>query len=63
MGASVKNILSNANLTESDVHVIMKNLRVSLELMPFFQNKLSGQTMSMDVVENQSNGNQGVQSS
>ncbi|XP_029170086.1 LOW QUALITY PROTEIN: uncharacterized protein LOC114939826 [Nylanderia fulva] len=42
MSANVKNILANANLTETEGKVILDNLGVAAELFPFFRDKLSG---------------------
>lgn len=41
MSANVKNILANANLTETEGKVILDNLGVAAELFPFFKDKLS----------------------
>nr|XP_033323682.1 uncharacterized protein LOC117218991 isoform X1 [Megalopta genalis]XP_033323683.1 uncharacterized protein LOC117218991 isoform X1 [Megalopta genalis]XP_033323684.1 uncharacterized protein LOC117218991 isoform X1 [Megalopta genalis] len=41
MSANVKNILSNANLTEAEGKMVLANLGVAAELMPFFKEKLA----------------------
>lgn len=41
MSANVKNILKNANLTETEGKVIFDNIGVVAELVPFFKNKLT----------------------
>ncbi|XP_078047717.1 lipid droplet defective isoform X2 [Augochlora pura] len=41
MSANVKNILSNANLTEAEGKTVLANLGVAAELMPFFKEKLA----------------------
>ncbi|KAK0086066.1 hypothetical protein PV325_003922 [Microctonus aethiopoides] len=41
MTANVKNILKNANLTESEGKVIFDNIGVVAELVPFFKDKLT----------------------
>lgn len=42
MSANVKNILANANLTETEGKAVLDNLGVLAELFPFFKDKLSG---------------------
>lgn len=39
--ANVKSILSNANLTETEGKMVLNNLGVAAELLPFFRDKLS----------------------
>lgn len=41
MSANVKNILANANLTETEGKVILGNFGVAAELFPLFKDKLS----------------------
>ncbi|XP_014474957.1 PREDICTED: ATP-binding cassette sub-family A member 13 isoform X2 [Dinoponera quadriceps] len=41
MNANVKNILTNANLTEAEGKVVLDNLGVASELFPFFKDKLT----------------------
>ncbi|XP_019697173.1 ATP-binding cassette sub-family A member 13 isoform X1 [Harpegnathos saltator] len=41
MSANVKNILANANLTETEGKVVLDNLGVASELFPFFKDKLT----------------------
>lgn len=41
MSANVKNILANANLTETEGKIVLDNLGVASELFPFFKDKLS----------------------
>ncbi|KAK2584735.1 hypothetical protein KPH14_007066 [Odynerus spinipes] len=40
--ANVKNILANANLTETEAKLVLDNLGVAAELVPLFKDKLSG---------------------
>lgn len=46
MSANVKNILLNANLTESDGKAILDNLGVVAELVPYFKEKLTSSLSS-----------------
>ena len=41
MSANVKSILANANLTETEGKMVLDNLGVAAELLPFFKDKLS----------------------
>lgn len=41
MSANVKNILANANLTEAEGKLVLDNLGVASELLPFFKDKLT----------------------
>lgn len=43
MSANVKSILANANLTEAEGKMVLDNLGVAAELLPFFKDKLSSQ--------------------
>ncbi|KAG7198455.1 hypothetical protein KM043_005838 [Ampulex compressa] len=51
MSANVKNILSNANLTESEGKIVLDNLGVASELLPFFKDKLSNSFSSSKLAE------------
>ncbi|XP_043481651.1 ATP-binding cassette sub-family A member 13 isoform X2 [Leptopilina heterotoma] len=46
MSANVKNILLNANLTESDGKAILDNLGIVAELVPYFKEKLTSSLSS-----------------
>ncbi|XP_067204074.1 uncharacterized protein ldd isoform X2 [Linepithema humile] len=50
MSANVKNILANANLTETEGKIVLDNLGVASELFPFFKDKLS-KSFSGDEIE------------
>lgn len=54
MSANVKNILANANLTESEGKVVLDNLGVAAELFPFFKDKLSASFSSENTTEENS---------
>ncbi|XP_076284763.1 lipid droplet defective isoform X2 [Lasioglossum baleicum] len=41
MSANVKNILANANLTETEGRMVLNNLGVAAELIPFFKEKFA----------------------
>ena len=45
MSANVKSILANANLTETEGKMVLDNLGVAAELLPFFKDKLSSPRM------------------
>ncbi|OAD61200.1 ATP-binding cassette sub-family A member 13 [Eufriesea mexicana] len=51
MSANVKNILTNANLTEREGKMVLDNLGVAAELLPFFRDKLSSQMPTMEALE------------
>ncbi|CAL7936973.1 unnamed protein product [Xylocopa violacea] len=51
MSANVKNILANANLTETEGEMVLNNLGVAAELLPFFRDKLSSQMPSAEALE------------
>ncbi|XP_026675626.1 uncharacterized protein LOC108632621 isoform X2 [Ceratina calcarata] len=51
MNANVKNILANANLTEAEGKMVLNNLGVAAELLPFFRDKLSSQMPSAEALE------------
>ncbi|RLU15876.1 hypothetical protein DMN91_011632 [Ooceraea biroi] len=54
MSANVKNIMANANLTETEGKVVLDNLAVAADLFPFFKDKLAGSfstSMTDDVDE------------
>jgi len=41
MSANVKNIMTNANLTEAEGRIVVDNLAVAADLFPFFKERLS----------------------
>lgn len=45
MSANVKSILANANLTETEGKMVLDNLGVAAELLPFFKDKFSSSRM------------------
>lgn len=47
----MKNILANANLTETEGKVVLDNLGVAAELFPFFKDKLTTSFSSEKAVE------------
>ncbi|XP_017788277.1 PREDICTED: uncharacterized protein LOC108570860 [Habropoda laboriosa] len=51
MSANVKNILANANLTETEGKMVLDNLGVAAELLPFFRDKLSSRMPSAEALE------------
>lgn len=51
MSANVKSILANANLTEAEGKMVLDNLGVAAELLPFFKDKLSSQTPTAQPLE------------
>lgn len=51
MSANVKNILTNANLTETEGKMVLDNLGVAAELLPFFRDKLSSQMPTAEALE------------
>lgn len=51
MSANVKNILANANLTETEGKVVLDNLGVASELFPFFRDKLAASFSSEKEIE------------
>ncbi|CAK9819447.1 ATP-binding cassette sub-family A member 13 [Anthophora plagiata] len=51
MSANVKNILANANLTETEGKMVLDNLGVGAELLPFFRDKLSSKITSAEALE------------
>lgn len=51
MSANVKSILANANLTEAEGKMVLDNLGVAAELLPFFKDKLSSQTPTSEALE------------
>lgn len=56
MSANVKNILANANLTETEGKVVLDNLGVASELFPFFKDKLTAGFSSEKMVEESDDG-------
>ncbi|KZC04437.1 ATP-binding cassette sub-family A member 13 [Dufourea novaeangliae] len=48
MSANVKNILANANLTETEGKMVLDNLGVAAELLPFFKEKLTSKMSSAE---------------
>ncbi|XP_076641439.1 lipid droplet defective [Halictus rubicundus] len=48
MSANVKNILANANLTETEGKMVLDNLGVAAELMPFFKEKFASSMPQAD---------------
>lgn len=63
MSANVKNIMANANLTETEGKVILDNLGVAAELFPFFKDKLSGFSFGNDTDESNTKESEGTLSS
>lgn len=51
MSANVKSILANANLTEAEGKIVLNNLGVAAELLPFFRDKLSSGKPSTETVD------------
>ncbi|XP_033187616.2 lipid droplet defective isoform X1 [Bombus vancouverensis nearcticus] len=51
MSANVKNILANANLTETEGKMVLNNLGVAAELLPFFKDKLSSRMPTAQALE------------
>lgn len=51
MSANVKNILANANLTETEGKMVLNNLGVAAELLPFFKDKLSSRMPTVQALE------------
>lgn len=51
MSANVKSILANANLTEAEGKIVLNNLGVAAELLPFFRDKLSSGKSSTETVD------------
>ncbi|XP_020291877.1 uncharacterized protein LOC109858741 isoform X2 [Pseudomyrmex gracilis] len=51
MSANVKNILANANLTEAEGKLVLDNLGVASELLPFFKDKLASRFSSGNETE------------
>ncbi|XP_076760468.1 lipid droplet defective [Xylocopa sonorina] len=51
MSANVKNILANANLTATEGEMVLNNLGVAAELLPFFREKLSSRIPSAEALE------------
>lgn len=51
MSANVKNILANANLTEAEGKMILENLGVAAELLPFFKDKFSSKMPSAEALQ------------
>lgn len=51
MSANVKSILANANLTETEGKMVLDNLGVAAELLPFFKDKLSSSMPAAEALE------------
>ena len=51
MSANVKSILANANLTETEGKMVLDNLGVAAELLPFFKDKLSSNMPAAEALE------------
>lgn len=51
MSANVKNIMTNANLTEAEGKNVLDNLAVASELLPFFKDRLSSDFSSEKEIE------------
>lgn len=47
----MKSILANANLTEAEGKMVLDNLGVAAELLPFFRDKLSSQMPAAEALE------------
>ncbi|XP_032690190.1 uncharacterized protein LOC116853290 isoform X2 [Odontomachus brunneus] len=63
MIANVKNILANANLTETEGKVVLDNLGVAAELFPFFKDKLAASLSSrVEIEENNDEETEGTMS-
>ncbi|XP_014612694.1 PREDICTED: uncharacterized protein LOC106791527 isoform X1 [Polistes canadensis] len=56
LSANVKNILANANLTETEGKLVLDNLGVASELIPFFKDKLSGNFISPESLQSETDG-------
>lgn len=56
MSANVKNILANANLTETEGKIVLDNLGVASELFPFFKDKLTAGFSDMKKMEESNDG-------
>ncbi|XP_035722982.1 uncharacterized protein LOC118441973 isoform X2 [Vespa mandarinia] len=53
LSANVKNIMANANLTEAEGKLVLDNLGVVSELIPFFKDKLSGNLISPESLQSE----------
>ncbi|XP_066598930.1 uncharacterized protein ldd isoform X2 [Prorops nasuta] len=53
MSANVKNILSNANLTEAEGKQVMDNIGVASELLPLFKDRLSSSLTAPETEESE----------
>ncbi|KAI4485555.1 hypothetical protein M0802_012731 [Mischocyttarus mexicanus] len=53
LSANVKNILANANLTEAEGKLVLDNLGVASELVPFFKDKLSENLISPESLKSE----------
>ncbi|XP_015191826.1 PREDICTED: uncharacterized protein LOC107074670 isoform X2 [Polistes dominula] len=53
LSANVKNILANANLTEAEGKLVLDNLGVASELVPFFKEQLSGNFISAESLQSE----------